>query len=139
MTLTDNAVALATTFLPLDLARRALLPPVRLARSGSVVLARTVRHWELLLEDGVAASDEDALRTDRSDGRPAAAPEGEAAASMPEPLPVADWAELSYADAQARLGSCDESDLRALLEYERAHGHRVQYTLLLEQRLSQSA
>jgi hypothetical protein len=50
-------------------------------------------------------------------------------------LPVDDWAELSFADAQARLHDVDEQGLRALVAYETQHGNRLQYTLLLEQRL----
>jgi len=52
-------------------------------------------------------------------------------------LAVDDWAELSLADAQARITGLSDDDLRALLDYERAHGHRPQYTLLLERRLEQ--
>lgn len=52
-------------------------------------------------------------------------------------LAVEDWAELSLADAQARITGLDDAALRALLDYERAHGHRPQYTLLLERRLEQ--
>jgi len=52
-------------------------------------------------------------------------------------LAVDDWAELSLADAQARIAGLSDDELRALLDYERAHGHRPQYTLLLERRLEQ--
>jgi len=130
VSLTQRVVALSTTFLPLEQARQALLPPVHIARVGAVAVARTVRHWELVLggedpdAETTAASAESSERVTR-DTR--------------DELPVDDWAELSYADAQAKLAACDADEVRALLDYERSHGHRPQYTLLLEQRLSSSA
>jgi hypothetical protein len=51
-------------------------------------------------------------------------------------IPVDDWAELSFADAQGRLHDVDEQGLRALIAYETEHGNRLHYTLLLEQRLA---
>lgn len=38
-----------TALLPIDRARGALLPPVRLLREATVIAARTTRHWELML------------------------------------------------------------------------------------------
>ena len=49
---------------------------------------------------------------------------------------VDEWPQLSFADAQARLHGVDAAGLRSLIAYESEHGHRVQYTLMLEQRLS---
>ena len=50
-------------------------------------------------------------------------------------LPVQEWPQLSFAEAQARLREVDAQGLRDLIAYERQHGHRLQYTMLLEQRL----
>jgi hypothetical protein len=51
-------------------------------------------------------------------------------------LPVEEWPQLSLADAQARLNDVDAQGLRSLIAYETHHGHRLQYTMMLEQRLS---
>lgn len=140
---TDRVVDLATALLPIDQLKQALLPPVRLAREGAVVAARTTRHWELALggEDTTTSS---APGTDRDESpRDEVSDvdlrtEQEAPASASD-LPVDNWPALSFADAQARLAGCDEDDLRTLLAYEQAHGHRLQYTQLLEQRLAHGA
>lgn len=129
---TDRVVTLSASVLPLDRARTALLPVVRLAREGAVTVARTVRHWELALEGTTLADDEHLADLAAPRAVDLREQRGES------PLPVEDWAELSFADAQARLTSCDDADLRSLLEYERTHGHRPQYTLLLEQKLALS-
>jgi hypothetical protein len=50
-------------------------------------------------------------------------------------LPVVDWPQLSFADAQARLHDVDAQGIRDLIAYEGQHGHRAQYTTLLERRL----
>lgn len=125
-TVTDRVVDVATTLLPVTQARHLLLPPVRLARAGAVRVATTVRHWELAL----AGADVDLTETAP---RPVAEPRTVPPSS--EPLAVEDWAQLSYADAQARITALHADELEALLDYERSHGHRMQYTLLLEQRL----
>lgn len=135
MTIPTRLAALSTTFLPVDQARQVLLPPVRAARVSAVAMARTARHWELLLEG--AGSPSDAASDVPETSGPQDDKEHDQHAG-PKPvssdLPVADWPELSYADAQARLGTCDAADLRILLSYEESHGHRPQYVALLEQR-----
>lgn len=138
MTVAERVVALTTTYLPIDHARQALLPPVRLARAGAVVLATTVRHWELVLEGEDRPTAVPGRSHDDAGLQGKLEPAAHASAST-DRLPVEDWAELSYADAQARLATCDADDLRTLLDYERSHGHRPQYTNLLEQRLADSA
>ena len=152
MTVIERVVTLTTSYLPTDQARQLLLPPVRLVRAGAVTVATTVRHWELVLEGEtgpVVAEGSTPVRRPSASPQPPEPPatrrttattnESAAQAVDEETPPVEDWAELSYADAQARLTTCTPDDLRTLLAYERAHGHRPQYTLLLEQRLAESA
>jgi hypothetical protein len=154
MNLGSTIVDIAERVLPLDTARSAALPPVRAARMGAVAVARTVRHWELALggdaeeEDGhVAPAPAPTVTPDA--GAPSAmtdhaAPEGRPDDAEPidgtelsgSELPVQGWAELSFADAQSALAACEPDDLRTLLAYEQAHGHRPQFTLLLEHRLA---
>jgi hypothetical protein len=125
MNVVDRVLAAGADFVPLDLVRRTLLPPVQLSRGAAVVAARTLRHWELVLApdpDHVAARSRWISADDETDAG--------------QDPPVDDWAELSLSDAQARLSSCDAIDLQALLDYERSHGHRPRYQLLLEQRLA---
>lgn len=133
MNVIQSAAAAATTFLPLDQGRALLVVPVRLVREGAVAVARTTRHWELVL---TGAADH---AVDLRDAAPS--PGDGVVPGMPssgtDELAVDDWAELSLADAQARITGLGGDDLRALLDYERAHGHRPQYTLLLERRLEQ--
>lgn len=138
MTMSTRVVALATTFLPVDQARQVLLPPVRFARTGAVAAARTIRHWELMLEGAESPEVEVLGHQSESDApeQRQQQPGFRGAEIASSDLPVEDWPELSYADAQSRLASCDEGDLRTLLAYEQSHGHRAQYILLLEQRLA---
>jgi hypothetical protein len=129
VSVTERAVTMATTLLPVDQLRRVLLPPVQLAREGSVVASRTLRHWELMLmppEDGTATMP-DVHETDGAQDLGAA------------DLPVEDWPELSFAEAQSRLSTCQPDDIQRLLDYERSHGHRPRYALMLEQRLASIA
>jgi hypothetical protein len=51
-------------------------------------------------------------------------------------LPIEEWPQLSFADAQARLHDLDAQDIQSLIDYETEHGHRVRYTLILKERLS---
>lgn len=181
-----------TRMLPVDEARGALLPPVRLLREAAVVVARTARHWEIVLagEDpadrarwrilsdtlmggrgsrtavGVRRrqgswgrqSDVDDARVDAEASSSAAMA---SASSQEHPaegrtdagdadvvdlttpstgdLPVEGWAELSFADAQARLSGLDEGSLQVLLAYERSHGHRPLFERLLDQRLTSAS
>lgn len=167
MNVLTSAASVATTFLPVDQGRALLVRPVRLVRQGAVAVATTTRHWELVLsgraepdvdlrdERSTTEQDERVLRAMPGDGvvpgMPSSATDevplpphpttgtDEAPAEPPsaDELAVDDWAELSLADAQARITGLSDDDLRALLDYERAHGHRPQYTLLLERRLEQ--
>ena len=162
-----SAAAMATTFLPVDQGKALLVVPVRLVREGAVAVATTTRHWELVLSGGADVDLRDDVRTpmppsttERDEDALRVIPDddvvpgmGSSATDEPRPttgtdemptepptadeLAIDDWAELSLADAQARITGLDDSALRALLEYERAHGHRPQYTLLLERRLEQ--
>ena len=160
MNVIERAATIAVDLVPTDELRSALLPPVRALRELAVSVAATVRHWELLLQDSASTST-DAQQwpvstppsTTSSDGSGldgsfddigGAPVTGLAEGSNPNAtddvvdvrkLPVDDWAELSFADAQARLHDVDEQGLRALITYETEHGNRLQYTLLLEQRL----
>jgi hypothetical protein len=77
--------------------------------------------------DDIGGTPVTATSDDTVDDRPAALDA--------DSLPVPDWPQLSFADAQARLHEVDSDGLRDLIAYERQHGHRVQYRLLLEQRL----
>jgi hypothetical protein len=159
----ERAATIAVDLVPTDDLRAVLLPPVRALRELAVSVAATVRHWELRLEDGTSpAADSPQLlvatppSTTSSDGSgldgsfddiggapvTALAEDADADATHDSldsvdnrELPVDDWAELSFADAQARLHDVDEQGLRALVAYETQHGNRLQYTLLLEQRL----
>jgi hypothetical protein len=131
---TDLARSMATTLLPTDQVRRILLPPVQLAREGSVAASRTLRHWELLLMDPESEAVH-AHAVAVTDEHRAASAEGLAVTD----LPVENWPELSFADAQSRLSSCDADEIQLLLDYERTHGHRPRYALLLEQRLASTA
>jgi hypothetical protein len=160
MNVLERTVAVASDLLPTDEVRQVLLPPVRALRELAVSVAATVRHWELLLEDGTSPAS-DTLQwpvatppsTTSSDGSgldgsfddiggaPVTAlaedadPDAAHDSVDVRELPVDDWAELSFADAQARLHDVDEQGLRTLVAYETQHGNRLQYTLLLEQRL----
>ena len=67
MSMTARVVALSTTYLPVEQTRQALLPPVRLMRTSAVAVARTVRHWELLLD---GASTGDVNQPSPDEGRP---------------------------------------------------------------------
>jgi hypothetical protein len=137
---TDRVVALSSTFLPLEQARQALLLPVRLVRAGAVKVATTVRHWEVALEGATGQPVEEHAATPfaehprGTEQRAADDARGESLGA--DDLPVHDWAELSFADAQARISALPTNDLETLLDYERSHGHRLQYTLLLEQRIA---
>jgi hypothetical protein len=157
----ERAATIAVDLVPTDDLRAALLPPVRALRELAVSVAATVRHWELRLEDGTSpaadapqwlvatphattSSDGSGLDGSFDDigGAPVTALAEDADATHDSldsvdvrELPVDDWAELSFADAQARLHDVDEQGLRALVAYETQHGNRLQYTLLLEQRL----
>lgn len=162
----QSAAAVAMTFLPLDQGRALLVVPVRLVREGAVAVARTTRHWELVLSGEAGVDLRDGARgprasTTQQDGQALrGTPGDDVVPGMPssgtdepstttgtdeaptEPpsadeLAVDDWAELSLADAQARIAGLADAELRTLLAYERAHGHRPQYTLLLERRLEQ--
>ena len=149
MNVLQNAAAAATTLLPVDQGRALLVVPVRLVREGAVAVARTTRHWELVLTGAAehAVDLRDHAETPGDDvvpGVPSTGTDSPATTGTDEPpteppaadeLAVDDWAELSLADAQARISGLADDDLRALLDYERAHGHRPQYTLLLERRL----
>ncbi len=162
MNVLQNAAAAATTLLPVDQGRALLVVPVRLLREGAVAVARTTRHWELVLSGQADVDLRDEAPTpseptrprpstvastigdDVVPGVPSSGTDDPATTGTDEPpteppaaddLAVDDWAELSLADAQARISGLDDGDLRALLDYERAHGHRPQYTLLLERRL----
>jgi hypothetical protein len=167
MNMIRSAAAVATTFLPVDQGKALLVVPVRLVRAGAVAVATTTRHWELVLSGRADVDLRDDVRTpmqpsttERDEEALRAMPDddvvpgmGSSATDEPRPttgtdeaptepptadeLAVDDWAELSLADAQARLTGLDDDALRALLDYERAHGHRPQYTLLLERRLEQ--
>jgi hypothetical protein len=134
VSVTDRTVTMATTPLPIDQLRRILLPPVQLAREGSVAASRTLRHWELMLMPPEAAT---AVTPDvhEADAREADGAEDQGVAD----LPVENWSELSFADAQARLSSCQADEIQLLLDYERSHGHRPRYALMLEQRLASIA
>jgi hypothetical protein len=163
MNVIERTAAVAVDLLPTDDLRSALLPPVRALRELAVSVAATVRHWELLLEDGSSGA-ADALEwsvatppTTSSDGSgldgsfddiggapvtalaegadPGITHDSGDSVDIRE-LPVDDWAELSFADAQARLHDVDEQGLRSLVAYETQHGNRLQYTLLLEQRIA---
>ena len=163
MNVIERAATIAVDLVPTDDLRAALLPPVRALRELAVSVAATVRHWELLLEDGASpaadapqwpvatppsttSSDVSGLDGSFDDigGAPVTAladgidpdvdREPDDSVDIRE-LPVDDWAELSFADAQARLHDVDEQGLRTLVAYETQHGNRLQYTLLLEQRL----
>jgi len=156
----ERAATIAVDLVPTDDLRSALLPPVRALRELAVSVAATVRHWELVLEDGTGtttdapqwpvatppsttSSDGSGLDGSFDDigGAPVTAlaedanPDATHDVVDVRELPVDDWAELSLADAQARLHDVDEQGLRALIAYETEHGNRLQYTLLLEQRL----
>ena len=180
MNVLERAATIAVDLVPTDDLRSALLPPVRALRELAVSVAATVRHWELLLEDGSSAGTDDGRTgtgpSDRTQWPVATPPSttssdgsgldgsfddigGAPVTALAEvadttatdsdttdsdtatdsvdagELPVDDWAELSFADAQARLRDVDEQGLRALIAYETQHGKRLQYTLLLEQRL----
>jgi hypothetical protein len=148
----QSAAAVASTFLPVDQGRALLVVPVRLVREGAVAVARTTRHWELVLtgaadhavdlRDAAPAPGDGVVPGMPSSGtdEPATTTGTDEAPTEPptaDELAVDDWAELSLADAQARITGLGGDDLRSLLDYERAHGHRPQYTLLLERRLEQ--
>ena len=126
-TVTDRVADVATTLLPVGQARNLLLPPVRLARAGAVKVATTVRHWEVTLEGGSREEAPTVVEVRE--------PAVERTAASSGGLAIDDWAQLSYADAQARITALHADELEALLDYERSHGHRMQYTLLLENRL----
>lgn len=84
-----------------------------------------------------SATDEPPLPSPPSTGTGTGTDEMPTEPPSADELAVDDWAQLSLADAQARITGLTDDDLRALLGYERAHGHRPQYTLLLERRLEQ--
>jgi hypothetical protein len=74
---------------------------------------------------------------------PAAEPEAVAAAEpepAPEPaqtaLPVPNYDELSVASLRARLRNLDPSQVRALLDYEKAHAGRAPVVTMFERRIA---
>ena len=54
MNVIERAATIAVDLVPTDDLRAALLPPVRALRELAGSVAATVRHWELLLEDGTS-------------------------------------------------------------------------------------
>ncbi len=153
-----------TALLPVDRAREALLPPVRLMREAAVIAARTTRHWELALAgedptgrahpaDGAdeAVSSSAPARASsppsQAEGAAAAATSGSMAGSaevidvrdLPtDDLPVEGWPSMSPADAQASLSALSPAELAALLAYAQAHGHRIVFEQMLQHRLERS-
>jgi hypothetical protein len=58
---------------------------------------------------------------------------------MDDALPLQDYDQLSGKNLEHRIRSLDESQLRTLLEYERAHADRLWAKMLLENRIRQLA
>lgn len=54
-------------------------------------------------------------------------------------LPVADWDSLALGSLRARTARLSAADLAVLLEWERAHAHRLQVITMLENRLARHA
>lgn len=153
-----------TALLPVDRAREALLPPVRLMREAAVIAARTTRHWELALagedpSDRVHPADgadetfssaaqarasstpsqaERADAADRSGSMSGAAEVVDIRDLSTDDLPVEGWPSMSLADAQASLSALSPAELAALLAYEQAHGHRIAFEQMLQHRLERS-
>lgn len=134
----------------LDPVRLLTVLPLRLTRRGAVAVARGSRRWELVLEK---ALDEPRrlLAWDAAGSRdvPAGPPTPPAAPASSHGEPgeptggvidlteedLADWAQMPFAAATARARELEPERLRALLDYECAHGHRQRFLQLLQHRL----
>ncbi|MFN8157045.1 MAG: hypothetical protein U0R68_06490 [Candidatus Nanopelagicales bacterium] len=124
---------------------RTLIDPFRLTASltlratryAALAIARSSRRWEMLVEQALA---EPVLLRGW---------EGASRAATPPPRParddvvvdltdddLADWAQMPYSSATARASELQGEDLRTLLDYERAHGHRPRFVQLLRRRLA---
>jgi hypothetical protein len=127
---------------------------LRVTRYVSLVVARSSRRWEHLVEQalsepvlmrgwqGTAGTD-----PEPGTGRPAPTP----AAPVVDPADgtrtdgadlteeeLADWAQMPFSTATARARELEGGDLRALLDYERSHGHRPRFEQLLQRRLDEA-
>lgn len=123
---------------------RTLIDPFRLTaaltlratRYTALLVARSSRRWEMLVEQALA--------------EPVLLRGWEGASSAASPLPrptrdddvvdltdddLVDWAQMSYSAAAARASRLQGDGLRTLLDYERAHGHRPRFVSLLRRRL----
>jgi len=68
---------------------------------------------------------------------PAPEPTAEAApAPGPAALPVPNYDELTVASLRARLRNLDSSQVRALLDYEKAHADRAAVVTMFERRVA---
>jgi hypothetical protein len=92
-----------------------------------------------------AAPEPEAVVEPEAAPEPEAVPEPEAARSAAEPalsaadqvvLPVPNYDELTIASLRARLRNLDSSQVRALLDYEKAHAGRDAVVMMFERRIA---
>lgn len=125
-----------------DPLRLTALLPLRLTRYVSLVVARGAHRWELLVEqaltDPVVLRGWDGASNRAADPQPPAPgpPERTHVVDLTDD-DLADWAQMPFASASARAADVDGEGLRALLDYERAHGHRPRFEQLLRRRLDE--
>ncbi|MFN8149256.1 MAG: hypothetical protein U0R76_17540 [Candidatus Nanopelagicales bacterium] len=127
---------------------RTLIDPFRLTaalslratRYAALLIARSSRRWEALVEHALA--EPVLLRGWEGASRAATPPRhpsrGDAVVDLTHD-DLADWAPTAYSTASARASELQGEDLRALLDYEQAHGHRLRFVQLLRRRLDDEA
>ena len=125
-----------------DPLRLPALLSLRVTRYVSLVVARSSRRWELLMEQALA----DPVVLRGWEGASAHTVDPQPAVDHPRPPAgmvdltdhdLADWAQMPYASATARAAELEPRGLRLLLDYEQSHGHRPRFVQLLRRRIDE--
>lgn len=129
---------------------RRIIDPIRLpvalslrfTRVVSLIVARSSRRWELLVEHALTEPAVlrgwDGAAAHSSDPPPVRAEPGPETTALLSEDELADWARMPFSSATARVSTLHGDELRVLLDYERSHGHRPRFVQLLERRIDES-